>query len=133
MPVLITIDVERKVVLTVCSGDVRDEDFLEAREHVLDDSRFDPSFDRVWDFSAVTEAGVSEATIEQLVATSPFVGDVLRAVVASKSPKALARVLEFVSRTRKFNRRIAVFPNRDAAEEWIKSERAATLPPEDCV
>jgi hypothetical protein len=126
MPVLITIDVKRKLVLTVCTGEVRDEEFLEARKHVLDDPRFDRSFDRVWDFSAVTEANVSAATIENLVETSPFVGDVLRAVVVSISPKALTRVLEFVSRTRKFNRRIAVFPDREAAEAWIKSERAAT-------
>ena len=125
MPVLITIDVERKLILTVGSGAVRDEDFLEARKEVLDHPDFDPSFDRLWDFSAVTEEHVSEATIEHLVGTSPFEGEVLRAVVASMSPKALSRVVEFVSHSRRFNRRIAIFPSREAAEQWIKSELAA--------
>lgn len=131
MPVLTSIDMERKLVLTIGSGAVRDEDFLQARKEVLGDPRFDPSFDRLWDFSAVTEEQVSEATIEHLVGTSPFVGDVLRAVVASMSPKALARVVEFVSSSRRLNRRIAVFPNREAAESWIKSERAAISPVQD--
>jgi hypothetical protein len=128
MPAHVTIDRERKLVITVCSGIVTDEEFLEARKQVLADPTFDPCFDRLWDFSAVISEQVSEEVIARLVKTSPFVGDVSRAVVMSMSPKALARTMEFVSQSRQFNRRIAVFPTRQSAEQWIESERR-TRPP----
>jgi hypothetical protein len=121
MPTHVTIDTERKLVITGCSGTVTDEEFLRARKQVLADPTFDPSFDRLWDFSAVTGEQVSDET-------SPFVGDILRAVVVSMSPKALARVMEFVSLSRRFNRRIAAFPSRAAAQQWLESERR-TRPP----
>lgn len=128
MPAHITIDVERKLVVTHCSGTVTDEEFLAAREQLLADPAFDASFDRLWDFSAVTTEQVSEAAIARLVKTSPYVGDISRAVVVSMSPTALARVLEFVSQSRRFNRGLALFPTREAAEQWIASERRMREP-----
>ena len=131
MPALVTIDVKRKLVITVCSETVTDQEFVQAREQVLADPTFDPSFDRLWDFSAVTKEQVSDETIAHLVETSPFVGDILRAVVVSMSPKALARVMEFVSLSRRFNRRIAAFPTQEAARQWLESERRARSPVHD--
>jgi hypothetical protein len=128
MPALVTIDVERKLVITVCSDTVTDEEFLQARKQVLADPTFDPSYDRLWDFSAVTQEQVSDETVAHLVETSPFEGDILRAVVVSMSAKALARVMEFVSLSRRFNRRIAAFPTREAAQKWLESERRARSP-----
>jgi hypothetical protein len=125
MPALVTIDVERKLVITVCSETVTDEEFVQARKQLLADPTFDPSFDRLWDFSAVTGEQVSDETIAQLVETSPFEGDILRAVVVSMSAKALARVIEFISQSRRFNRGIAAFPTREAAWQWLESERRA--------
>ena len=131
MPAHATIDRERKLVITVCSGTVTDDEFLEARKQVLADPTFDSSFDRLWDFSAVTSEQVSEEAIAHLVETSPFVGNILRAVVVSMSPKALTRVMEFLSQSRRFNQRIAAFPTRESAWQWLESERAARLPAQD--
>jgi hypothetical protein len=41
-----------------------------AREQLLANPAFDPTFGRIWDFSAITEAQMSEAVVAQLVATS---------------------------------------------------------------
>jgi hypothetical protein len=128
MPTLVTIDVKRKLVITVCSETVTDEEFIQARRQLLADPTFDPSFDRLWDFSAVTQEQVSDETIEHLVETSPFEGDILRAVVVSMLPHALARVMEFVSQSRRFNRRIAAFPTQETARQWLESERRARSP-----
>ena len=128
MPALVTIDVERKLVITVCSDTVTDEEFVQARKQVLADPTFDPSYDRLWDFSAVTQEQVSDETIAHLVETSPFVGDILRAVVVSMTAKALDRVMEFVSQSRRFNRGIAAFPTRESAQQWLESERRARSP-----
>ena len=125
MPALVTVDVKRKLVITVCSDPVTDEEFVQARKQLLADPTFDPSFDRLWDFSAVTSDQVSDETIALLAETSPFVGDILRAVVVSMSAKALARVMEFVSLSRQFHQRVAAFPSRETAWEWLESERRA--------
>jgi hypothetical protein len=128
MPALIEIDSKRKLVLTVCSGTVTDEEFVQAREGMLADPHFDPAFDRLWDFSAVTDEAVSEETLSHLVKTSPFTGDILRAVVVSMVPQAFARVMEFIAQSRRFNRGIAAFPTREAAEQWLASEHAVRPP-----
>src|SRR5690242_4461584 len=114
MPAYATIDTERNLITTECSGTVTDEEFIEARSRLLQDPEFDPSFDRLWDFSAVTTEQVSPEAISRLVKTSPFVGDISRAVVVSSSPKVLAAVMEFIAQSRQFNRRIAAFPTRAA-------------------
>lgn len=129
MPAEVSIDAVRRLVMTVCSGKVTDDEFLQAREQLLANPAFDPSFDRLWDFSAVTREEVSENAMAHLVKTSPYTGDILRAVVVSMSPQALGRIMEFVSQSRRFNRRIAAFPTREAAERWIESERAAQEAP----
>ncbi|MEO5718667.1 MAG: hypothetical protein ABIR29_08865 [Chthoniobacterales bacterium] len=123
MPVEVIIDEERKLGLTICTGLVTDEEFLRARDEALASPQFDPSRDRLWDFSGVTAQEVSEGTIAELVKTSPFVGDILRAVVVNMSPKLFGPVLDFVAYSRQFNRRIAAFPTREAALEWIDGER----------
>jgi hypothetical protein len=131
MPADVMIDLERKLVITVCSGVVTDEEFMEARKQLLADPAFDPAFDRMWDFSGVIAEQVSEEAIARLVKSAPFVGDISRAVVMSMSPKALARIMEFVFQSRQLNRRIAVFPTRQSAEQWIESEQRARTPAQE--
>lgn len=125
MPTDVSIDVNRKLVITVCSGTVTDEEFGQAREKLLAHPAFDASFDRLWDFSAVTKEEVSPEVLASLVKTSPFVGDISRAVVVSLSPKAVGRIMEFISASRRFNRRIAAFPTLESAEQWIESRAPA--------
>ena len=126
MSTLVTIDVERKLVITVCSDTVTDEEFVQARKQILADPTFDPSFDRLWDFSAVTKEQVSDETIAYLVETSPFEGDISRAVVVSMLPQGLARVMEFVSQSRRFNRRIAGTRFSDGTSS-LKIERGQSV------
>ena len=129
MPVTVTIDPERRLTITLGEGVVTDEEFLRAREQLLADSTFDPSFDRIWDFSAVTEARVSETVIAQLVASSPNSDrPISRAVVASERASPMKSILDFISRTRQANRRIAAFPDRESAEKWIAAARVADSP-----
>ena len=124
MPVNVTIDPERRLTITTCEGVVTDEEFLRARAQLLADPTFDPDFDRIWDFLAVTEARVTEDVVAQLVATSPnSEKPICRAVVVSERTTAMKAILDFINRTRHFNRRIAAFPDRDRAEKWIATAR----------
>ncbi len=118
------VDVQQQLVITTAAGLVGDEDLHDARRALLNDPLFDPSFDRLWDFSAVTQARVSDAVIAELVATSPSRPQVYRAVVCV-TPGPAAKVLQLIAESRALDRQIAVFPDREAAERWIWTSRAA--------
>ena len=120
MPLTTIVDVEQRLVINDAWGVLSDDDFLQARRDLLADPRFDPSFDRLWDFSRVTEENLSESTVGEMVATSPS-GDHVRRAVVCTVPSTVSRVLEFVSKSRELNRQIAVFPTREKAQLWIQS------------
>lgn len=129
MPVTVTIDAERRLTNTIGEGVVTDEEFLRAREHLLANPAFDPAFDRIWDFYAVTEARVSEPVVARLIAASPnSEKPICRAVVVSERAAPMKAILDFINRIRQTNRRIAAFPDRDSAEKWITTTRV-DLPP----
>ena len=129
MSVTVTIDAERRLTITTCEGVVTDEQFLSARERLLANPAFDPGFDRIWDFHAVTEAEVSEAVAAQLIGTSPTSDKpICRAVVVSERFTPMKAILDFIKRTRQANRRIAAFPDRASAENWITAARLDLTP-----
>jgi hypothetical protein len=129
MPVTVTIDQERRLTTTIGEGVVTDEEFLRAREQLLANPAFDPTFDRIWDFHAVTEARVSDAVAAQLISASPnSEKQICRAVVVSERTTPIKAILDFMNRTRETNRRIAAFPDRDRAEKWIATCRAELAP-----
>lgn len=129
MPVTLTIDPARRLTVTTAEGVVTDEEFLEARRQLLADQAFDPAFDRIWNFYAVTEARVTEEVVAQLVSESPHSEKpICRAVVMSERAGPMKAILDFIGRTRAENRRIAAFPDLRSAEKWVDSARL-DLPP----
>lgn len=125
MPVTVAIDAERRLTVTIGEGVITDDEFLCARDQLLANPAFDPNYDRIWDFHSVTEAQVSEAVAERLIAASPTSEKpIYRAVVVSERPAPMKAILDFIHRTRQANRRIAAFPNREAAEKWVTKARA---------
>lgn len=124
MPVTVTIDPERRLTTTTCEGVVTDEEFLRAREQLLANPAFDPAFDRIWDFYAITESQLSEAVGVHLIATSPnSERPICRAVVVSERATSMQAVIDFIDRTRQANRRVSAFPDRSSAEKWIAMAR----------
>jgi hypothetical protein len=130
MPVAVTIDPERRLTITIGEGVVTDEEFLRARDQLLANPAFDPTFDRIWDFYAITEARVSDAVAARLIATSPnSEKPICRAFVVSERTTPMNAILAFINRIRQTNRQIAAFPDRGRAEKWITAVRG-DLPPE---
>lgn len=124
MPVRVVIDAERRLTITIGEGVITDDEFLHAREQLLANPAFDPTFDRIWDFYSVTEAQVSEAVAARLIAASPTSEKpICRAVVVSERAAPMNAILDFIRRTREGHRRIAAFPNREAAEKWVTTAR----------
>ena len=124
MPVTLSIDKNRRLVVTTGQGVVTDKDFVDARRRLTADPEFDPSYDRIWDFHDVTESLVTEETIGKLVASSPNAErQICRAVVLSKRPGATKSILHFITCTRQSNRGIAAFPDLASAEKWVTATR----------
>lgn len=124
MPVTLTIDPVQRLVVTTGSGVVTDDEFMSARQEFLAHAAFDPTYDRIWDFYGVTETRVSEVVAGQLVTESPFSEKpICRAVVMSERSGPMKAIIDFISRTREANHRIAAFPDRASAEQWVFTAR----------
>lgn len=130
MPVSLLYNSEQRITVTILEGVVTDDELIAARRRVLTEPAFDPSYDRIWDFYGATHNMVSEPVAAQMVAESPIPGKpICRAVVMSLATGPQAAILDFIDRTRRASRRIAAFPSRASALEWILSARD-DLPPE---
>jgi hypothetical protein len=124
MPLTTKVDTAQKLVTSTAWGPVAAEDFVQARKELVANPKFDASYDRLWDFSGVTEVDIPDGTIAELVATSPSRERAYRAVVCT-APATVQRVQEFIARSRDFNRQIAVFPTLNQAQSWIQSQHTS--------
>src|ERR1051326_4132608 len=96
MPVVLKIDPRRQVVYSTFYGKITDAEVLDHRSHIATDPDFKPHFNEIVDFSAVTEADVSERTVAALAANpSLYAPSALHIVVVPSDP-----VMQLVSRFR---------------------------------
>ena len=68
MPVVLKIDTRRQVVYSAFYGKITDQEMLSHRSRIAGDADFQPRFSEIIDFSAVTDADVSEQTVAALAA-----------------------------------------------------------------
>jgi hypothetical protein len=83
MPVVLKIDPQRQVVYSAFYGRLTEEEMIGHRAVIATDPDFKPHFNEIIDFTAVTEANVSEATLRGMAANpSLYHATVLHIVVA---------------------------------------------------
>jgi len=83
MPVVLKIDLQRKVVYSTFYGDVTDAELLGHGKAIGSDPDFNPEFSEIVDFSSVTNAAISESALTALAANpSLFKSSVVHIVVA---------------------------------------------------
>lgn len=83
MPVVLKIDPHRQVVYSAFYGKITDAEFLGHRSRIAADTDFKPHFNEIVDFSAVTDAAISENTVAALAANASLYNEsVLHIVVA---------------------------------------------------
>jgi hypothetical protein len=68
MPVVLKIDTRRKVVYSAFYGKISDIELAGHRSAIASDPHFNPDFNEIVDFTAVTEAAVSEQTLAAMAA-----------------------------------------------------------------
>lgn len=126
MSVSTHIDAARKMITSIAIGILTDRDLLEARRQMLAHPEFQPSFDRIWDCSEVTEVDIDNSVLAPLVSTSLLEDSIFRAIVC-RTAAPMAHVLDFIAQARRNHRPIAVFPTRADAERWIEGQHSDQL------
>src|SRR5690349_15306131 len=93
MPLTITVDKARGLVITHGSGVLTLEDIASARAQVRANPDFDPTFYELFDVRDIVEAQLSGAEIPRIAASSVLAPGVCRAfVVANQKQHGLARM-----------------------------------------
>lgn len=100
MPVVLKIDPHRRVVYSAFYGAITDAELGGHRSAIASDPDFNPEFNDIVDFTDVTRADISEATLAAMAASLSLFGkSVLHIVVAPTDP-----VLGIVNRYKELTR-----------------------------
>jgi hypothetical protein len=95
LPVTYTIERERRLVLSVASGVVTAEEFLEHGKRLGEDPDFEPSFDQILDLRAATPIELPTAALKGMASLRLFGAGSRRALVAPRDLVfGLARMYE---------------------------------------
>jgi hypothetical protein len=121
MPLEVTIDDKRGLILMRGSGILTDADLAAAHHQVGANPAADPSFGRLCDLSALTDVRVSDESLDLWV-TDPVSNPPVRHAIVCNTPAVLKRVLDYVRLSRKQFREVSVFPSYEQAADWMARE-----------
>jgi hypothetical protein len=120
MPVVLKIDPRRKVVYSAFYGRITDAELIDHRAAIAGDPDFNPKYSEIVDFSAVTEADISNATLAAMAsAPSLYSNDVMHIVVAP-SPALVQMVSKFKD--------LALSSRPNLVLVWTREEAYERLP-----
>lgn len=83
MPVVLKIDPRRQVVYSAFYGKITDAEMLGHRAVIASDPDFRPHFTEIIDFSAVTEAAISDKTVTAMAANPSLYSASVRHIVVA--------------------------------------------------
>jgi len=121
MPLEVTIDSARRVIMMRGSGVLTDADLASAHHQCETNPALDPSFARICDLSGITEVQVSDEGLDAWAA-NPISNPPVRHAIVCDRPPVLKRVLDYVRLSRKQFREISVFPSYEQAADWMNHE-----------
>ena len=128
MPFDYVIHTEDRVVVCTGSGRVTFAEIEKRVNEGLTDPDFDPSFDEIIDFRAVTTLGISGTQAKTLANTKVFSSSSkIALVVSSPAVFGLGRLFETYSQMSKVSSRVRVFQDLPAALKWLGIEKNPEL------
>ena len=124
MPLTVSIDTARQLVVTRGSGTLTMDDVASARAQLRANPDFDPTFYELFDVRDVTDVELTGAEMARIAATSVLAHGVCRAfVVSNQKQHGLARM--FSGLAEPHEQRVLVFRDIDVAESWLLARREA--------
>ena len=122
MPLTVTIDKRRGLVVTHGSGVLTLDDIAAARAQARANPDFDPTFNELFDVRDVKEARLTGADMARIAASSVLAPGVFRAfVVANQKQHGLARM--FSGLAEPHEQRVDIFRDPAVAESWLMDRR----------
>ena len=122
MPVLYTIDLERRLVSSSASGDVTASEVLDHQNRLMSDPDFDPTFRQIIDFSETKSVSVSSDDIRRLAARNFFAHGSRRCIVAPTAEIfGLARMFQTFRELSGGEEEMQIFKDRKDALHWLFS------------
>lgn len=120
MPLDITVDSARRLILMSGSGVLTDADLAAARNLVGANPVANRSFGRICDLTGLSDVQVSNESLDLWV-TDPISNPPVRHAIVCNTPPILKRVLDYVRLSRREFRQVSVFPSYEKAVDWIES------------
>jgi hypothetical protein len=118
LPARYSIDVERKLVISLGWGVMTSADVREHRRALRSDPRFDSNFRELVDMSGITEDRVDLGAKQEISQDQIFAPNVRRAWVASANYSfGMARM--YAVAAERYGGSIGVFRTRKEAEDWL--------------
>ena len=121
MPLDITVDNARRLILMSGSGVLTDADLAAAHDQVEANPVANRSFGRICDLTALSDVQISDESLDLWV-TNPISNPPVRHAIVCNTPPVLKRVLDYVRLSRRQFRQVSVFPSYEQAVDWIESE-----------
>jgi hypothetical protein len=127
MPLTVSVDKKRGLIITHGTGVLTLDDIAAARAELRANPDFDPSFYELFDVRDVTEARLTGAEMARIAASSVLAPGVCRAfVIANQKQYGLARM--FSGFAEPHDQRVDIFRDMSVAEAWLASRREAARP-----
>lgn len=124
MPLTVSIDKTRGLIITHGSGVLTLEDIADARAQLRAHPDFDPSFYELFDVRDVSDVRITGAEMARIAASSVLGPGVCRAfVIANQKQHGLARM--FSGFAEPYDQRVDIFRDMSVAEAWLASRREA--------
>lgn len=95
MPVILKIDLRRRIVYSSFYGRVTDDEFLRHRSSIASDPSFNPEFSEIVDLTEVTEASVSEKALATIAATQSLYSPAALHIIVAPGRKTGKLAREF--------------------------------------
>lgn len=95
MPVILKIDLRRRIVYSSLYGRVTDDELLNHRSSIASDPSFNPEFSEIVDLTEVTEVSVTEKTLAAMAATQSLYSPAALHIVVAPGRKTRKLADEF--------------------------------------
>ena len=119
MPVVLKIDSRRKVVYSAFYGKITDAELLNHRSAIMSDPDFNPDYSEIVDFSAVTEADISNATLAAMASAPSLYSSSVVHIVVAPSAALVQMVSKFKDLALSSRPNLILVHTRDEAYERL--------------
>ena len=120
MPVVLKIDSRRKVVYSAFYGKITDAELFNHRSAIATDPDFNPDYSEIVDFSAVTEADISNATLAAMASAPSLYNSSVAHIVVAPSAALVQMVSKFKELALSSRPNLILVQTRDEAYERLQ-------------